>query len=283
LFLLHDPQRLVLKPGTLTMAYEPAQTQAMHPSAPEICVINLDRSPDRLAEFAEFNGHLGRIVRFSAVEGRALNIGALVRAGLVAPDVLSTFSPGAVGCAMSHVGLWKQAIATGAILTIAEDDAIFHRQFLQHAADVMGRLPADWDIILWGWNFDLFLSLEMLPGVSPCLAQFERIRSEAGIRVFQELTLWPQPLKLRWAFGTPCYSITPNGARRIISKCVPLRPSAIHFPEGLRAAPHLPYFRTVGIDVTLCSIYPDLNAFVSFPPVVVTKNDIARSTIGQTR
>jgi GR25 family glycosyltransferase involved in LPS biosynthesis len=257
--------------------------QAPTPLPTEVCLINLDRSRERLASFVEFNAHLGEIARFSAVDGAALDIEGLVKAGLVTANIHETFTPGAVGCALSHIALWRRAIVTNQTVTVAEDDAIFHGHFRRHTGTVIKELPPDWDIILWGWNFDLFLSVEMLPGVSPCLAQFEKITSDAALRDFQRQELRPHPLRVRFAFGTPCYSVTPNGARRLLSKCLPLQPFVIHFPEGVRATPNMPFFKTVGIDVTLSAFYRELNAFVCFPPVVATKNDITRSTIAPTR
>ena len=105
---------------------------------------------------------------------------------------------------MSHIALWKRAVAHGQALTIAEDDAIFHGQFRRHAAAVMANLPPAWDIILWGWNFDLFVSIVMFPGVCSRLAQFEQITSEAGVQAFQQQEVCAAPAQARWAFGTPC-------------------------------------------------------------------------------
>jgi hypothetical protein len=45
----------------------------------------------------------------------------------------------------------------------------------------------------------------------------------------------------------------------------------------------MPYFRTVGIDMTLNAVYRDLNAFMCFPPLVVTRNDHSQSTISGAR
>jgi GR25 family glycosyltransferase involved in LPS biosynthesis len=254
------------------------------PTGLHVCLINLDRSPDRLAEFREINAHLSEdFTRFSAVDGQTLDLAVLQGAGLITSDILTTYSAGALGCAMSHIALWKRGLAGGEVLTVAEDDAVFHTRFREHAAEVMAKLPADWDIVLWGWNFDLFASIEMVPGVSPCLAQFEQIKTVAAVRQFQGQALQPHPLRLRWAFGTACYSVSPNGMRQIMDKCLPLRPLVIPFPEGLRAAPHMPYFRAVGIDVTLNAVYRDLNAFMCFPPLVVTRNDRSQSTISTTR
>ena len=52
---------------------------------------------------------------------------------------------------------------------------------------------------------------------------------------------------------------------------------AINAERGSRS------IRTVGIDVTLNSVYRDLNAFICFPPLVVTRNDLSQSTIAPTR
>jgi glycosyl transferase, family 25 len=249
------------------------------PTGLHVCLINLDRSPERLAEFRANNVHLSEdFTRLSAVDGQKLDLGVLQGAGLVTSDILKTYSTNELACAMSHIALWKRGLASGEIITIAEDDAIFHQEFQRHAVEVIAKLPTDWDIILWGWNFDLFLSLEMLPGLSPCLAQFEEIKSSEGARQFQSQRLQPYPLKLRWAFGMPCYSVSPNGARKMMAKSLPLRPLVHAFPEALRAKPHMPYFRTVGIDVTLSGIYPELNAFICFPPIVITRNDQSQST-----
>jgi len=49
----------------------------------------------------------------SAVDGRTLDMASLVRAGLVTPDILKTYSGGALGCAMSHLARVKRGIAAG--------------------------------------------------------------------------------------------------------------------------------------------------------------------------
>ena len=93
---------------------------------------------------------------------------ALARKGLVSADILKTYTMGAVGLALSHFNLWDSAIASGEMVTIAEDDAIFNRNFDSLAEAVIKTLPADWNMIVWGFNFDLFLCFDILPGVSTC-------------------------------------------------------------------------------------------------------------------
>jgi glycosyl transferase family 25 len=242
-------------------------------------VINLDRSAERLAEFASTNRHLSGVERFSAVDGRSLDIPSLTRQGLVAEDILGMYTAGALGDAMSNMALWDIAIARGETLTICEDDAIFNQQFELCAEQMLAGLPPDWGVILWGWNFDFFLSFEMLPGVSYCLAQFDQDRMRLGTRVFQTQSPSPQAYKLLWSFGTPCYTVSARGAAELKRRLLPFRPSVIPCPFGVRARPGAPFFRTVGFEVALNAFWKDLNAFVCFPPLVITRNEHATSTI----
>lgn len=242
-------------------------------------VINLDRSPDRLNEFLRVNGHLTELRRVSAVDGRTLDLRALTRQGLVTENILDNFTIGGIGAAMSNLDLWNLAIATGHNVTICEDDAIFNRHFEAGAQNVLDMLPEDWDVVLWGWNFDLFLYFEMLPGVSNCLAQFEQEPMRANIRGFQEQFVEPRPFRLQWAFGYPCYTVSPKGARAIKQRLLPFRPMTIPFPEGLRAKPYMPYYRVLGVDGAMNANYRSLNAYVSFPPLVITRNEHGISTI----
>lgn len=242
-------------------------------------VISLDRTPERFSAFTTANRHLSEVSRFSAVDGRSLDMAALVTRGIVANDALTTYSSNALGCTLSHVGLWTLAIETDRVLTVAEDDAIFNRDFVHVADALLREAPLDWDIVLWGFNFDGFMSFEMLPGASYCLGQFDQQGLRAGIATFQELALSPRLFRLRWAFGTICYSISPKGAKLLRNGLCPLRPMIATIPEGERARPGGTHFRSVGPDNAMCTLYPRLNAFVSMPPLVVSRNETANSTV----
>jgi GR25 family glycosyltransferase involved in LPS biosynthesis len=239
-------------------------------------VINLDRSPDRLAEFRSVNRHLAGLSRAVAFDGSKLDLAELERQRLISADIRHPdyYSVGGVGLAVSQIALWDLAIATGTVLTMTEDDAIFHSRFDACAQDVIKTLPADWDLIMWGFNFDLFMCFEMLPGVSSCLGQFEQDRMRAGIGVFQQQPIAPQAFRLIWAFGALCYSVSPKGAQALKDKCLPLRPMMIiDIPEAARAYPYSTKYRTVGLDNSMCAVYRHLNAFVCFPPLVISKNE----------
>lgn len=242
-------------------------------------VINLDRTPDRFSAFTATNRHLSEVSRFPAVDGRQLDLADLAARDLVASDALTTYSKNALGCTLSHVGLWTAAIESDRALTVAEDDAVFNQDFERVAEAAMRELPPDWDIVLWGFNFDGFMSFEMLPDISYCLGQFDQQGLRAGVAAFQQLVLAPRLFRLRWAFGTVCYSVSPKGARQLRSELCPLRPMIATVPEGSRANPGGTHFRTVGPDNAMNTLYRRLNAFVSVPPLVVSRNETATSTV----
>jgi glycosyl transferase, family 25 len=246
-----------------------------------IHLLNLDRSKDRLTEFASANRHLAAVSRVPAVDGETLDLPSLVKQGLIADGLIAKdfYTFGALGAALSHVSLWQSAIESEQAVTVAEDDAVLHLQFETLAPEVMKKLPPDWDFILWGWNFDLFLCFEMLPGISYCLAQFEQDRLRSNIDKFQNQAAEPRAFKLNWSFGICCYTVSPKGARALQEKCLPLKPTTAGFAPGVKAQIRAGHFRNVGIDSAMNNAWSELNAYICFPPLVVTKNDAKRSTV----
>jgi glycosyl transferase family 25 len=206
-----------------------------------IVVINLDRSPDRLRRFRETNSHVD-FVRFSAVDAATLGQDAVY------------------GCAMSHLTLWRHAISKGEPLTICEDDAIFSHFFEGDAERILAMLPRGWDIILWGWNYDTTLHFYMGPSEFPslCSVQFDEDQLNLTADQFQGSAMCPPAFRLTGAYGTVCYTISPAGAEKLLENCVAL------------FAP---------LDVMLNEVYARINSFVSFPPLVITKNEHSSSTV----
>jgi glycosyl transferase, family 25 len=241
--------------------------------------INLDRSKDRLAEFQAVNSHLTEVTRIPAVEERRIDLDLLTREGLVNGDILSMYPIGSLCHVLSELALWNKAIETKQPVTIADDDTIFNLKFEATAPEVIRSLPPDWDLILWGWNFDLFMIFDMLPGVTPCVCQFDQDKMRLNTRAFQEMSISPRAHKLTWAFGMISYTVSPKGAQNLKSKCFPLQPMLIPCPDGIRTPPHSPSYRNVGPDNTINNFHRHLQSFVCVPPLVISKNDHAMSTI----
>jgi GR25 family glycosyltransferase involved in LPS biosynthesis len=240
----------------------------------DIHVINLDRSKDRRVAFETLNSHLKvNFSRFSAVEGMNVARSPLVERGIIAADL--GYGDGALGNALSHLALWDLAIEKNQAFTVCEDDAIFNRGFGPAAESLIQALPPDWHVIMWGWNFDSMVLFDMIPGVSPCLGMFDQDRMRMGIDAFQSARLMPQPFRLFNAFGVVCYSVSPMGAQAMKQHCLPLRNMDVFIPGLGRAVPNR------ALDIMLNDVYPRVNAYVSFPPLIITRNFHSNSTVQQ--
>jgi glycosyl transferase family 25 len=247
-------------------------------------IINLDRSADRLSEFMLANAHVKDLLRFPAIDGSALDVRELVRSGTMREEILvrdaavpkelpAKYTRGAVGNALSHIALWRKAIANARPLTICEDDVVFHSQYEAKADTILGALPPDWDIILWSWNANSPILFEAIPGVHWCVAYFDGANTRERAGVFQRQPLSPMSYRLREALGMGCYSISPKGAQALKDFCLPLRRMSPH-SVGLKGN-----VANSGIDIMALAAYPTLKAFVSFPPLAIIINDMSRSTV----
>ena len=237
--------------------------------------INLDRTPDRLQQFITRNAHLRDLVRFPAIDGDRLALRALLRNGMIEDNIRDTYSRGGLGTALSHLSLWNLSIRDDTPMTICEDDALFHHGFADIMQSVIARLPADWDWISWGWNFDAILMMDFLPGTSPCIVACDQEAMRRGAEHFQRQPISPQPVRLLGTMGLPCYSISPKGARAFRAKCWPLRDLSLYLP-GMNAT-----LSNIGIDVAIAAAFPQTQAYVCYPPLVISPNETDNSTVQQ--
>jgi hypothetical protein len=137
----------------------------------------------------------------------------------------------------------------------------------------MAQLPADWDRIAWGWNFDALLRIDLLPGVSHGDLRCDQRQMRRNIESFQHLETSPVAARMLHGWGTLCYTISPKGAQALLDFCLPLRPILIDIPgfEGR--------FQAKSIDAALNAVHPSLKSFVCVPPLVITENRHETSTI----
>lgn len=153
-------------------------------------------------------------------------------------------------------------------ITVFEDDIATHPQFQKRAAEVLAALPQDWDFVQWGctlnnkWNLSAWIDLGRLQvridGVTP-----PRWKDEAGYRAFQAEPLTAAaPIKLIHSYGTFAYSISSKGARLALAHCLPLRKRMI-------AVQNTWWMHDNGLDVTMCGFYPQHQAYLSFPQIVI--------------
>jgi hypothetical protein len=151
-------------------------------------------------------------------------------------------------------------------LTIFEDDALSHPVFDEHRLAVLAQLPTDWDIILWGFIYDpLFLWIDL--GFSASEMRFyDRTEPFTWSDTSDGRPIY-HPHRLRHAYGTQAYSISPRGARRLLGSVLPLKKQFVPFP-GTSIVD-----QDQGIDGAMNLAYPTLQSYVCIPPLVVQRDD----------
>lgn len=125
-------------------------------------VINLNERPDRWKRFTDQPAAytLRRLKRHAAVNGKALNYRKDKRISLHTKlNIFRNYrrshyeiaTLGAVGSSLSHIGVWRRFVASGAPqCLVLEDDAILTDDQLKKMEELYEKLPADWGIWLLG-------------------------------------------------------------------------------------------------------------------------------------
>jgi GR25 family glycosyltransferase involved in LPS biosynthesis len=182
-----------------------------------------------------------------------------------------TYTPGAMGCALSHIAFWRACAAADGPVTVCEDDAILHPDFSRCAAAAADIQP-DFDLILWGWNFNSVLAGDLFDG-APFAMAFDEARMGQSLAAFRSQRPTPTLLHLHRAFGTLCYTLSPKGAAKLLALCLPLAPRRVFFPLLGRESDN------TGIDIAMNAAYPQIAAYAAFPPLALTLNQSALSTV----
>lgn len=238
-------------------------------------VISLDRHPEKYARFLSRNSREDiSFSRFTAIDGMTLNRDSLIASGVIASDL--DYQLGALGCAMSHLSLWNLAIQTNSIIHVAEDDAVFRHDLGQHMRHALNSMSNnDFDLIFWGFNRDLNAAFE-IPGVGNCMVIMDErdIKDEDDLLAYQASSSPAALMKLTRAFGILSYSITPTGAQKLMTACLPLRPMTldVSWGDGIGGTLDL-IFNNVGIDVLMGVMFQkQINSYLMFPPLAISLN-----------
>jgi glycosyl transferase family 25 len=182
---------------------------------PAIYVINLDRSPDRLARMSERLDRLALAwTRIPAMDGKEFGPPPWPNHDLRGFDrrLGKPPNPNEVGCYLSHVAALKAAAASeDAVSLILEDDAEFSEDFREILDDVMAR-RAEWDVVTFA-------------GLHRALP-----RPNAQLRNGRRLVTFLAPQR-----SAAAYLVTRDAARKYLAHILPMRvPFDQEFDKGWR-------------------------------------------------
>jgi GR25 family glycosyltransferase involved in LPS biosynthesis len=231
-------------------------------------VINLDRHVDRLAAFQRWNAGCGfSIERFPAADGYALD--EATRRTLATSD---RYAPGMLGNSLSHKRLWERTIQSAEPMIIFEDDAVLRADFSTVLPPLIGAIQWTWDIVLLGVNTNSVLYFRAGQALPKSELRFGAHPTVEELVNFQTLNEEVELARLANAFGICGYAISPHGAERLLKLCFPMDDRVLAI-EGI-ARPVL----VSSLDGMMNSFYADLDAYVCWPPLVLSPNDQATSS-----
>ncbi len=141
-----------------------------------VYVINLDRRPDRWAQFKQQPtlSYFSNVQRFSAVDGTKLDVKTDPHISLhTRQNILKKFrrsdyeinTMGAIGASLSHIGIWKAFLDSDAShIVVFEDDTLVTAKDLQMIEALLPTQPAGWDMWLLGCHGWRFKGVPILSG-----------------------------------------------------------------------------------------------------------------------
>lgn len=120
-----------------------------------IYCINLKHRKDRKEKTRKVLNKLGikNVTWFNAIYGKDLNLSKIPNS-VVSPSAKSKLTKNEIGCALSHVSIWKDMIKKGyKTVLILEDDIIAKTDMYEILKRSWKSLPKNWDILYLG-TFD---------------------------------------------------------------------------------------------------------------------------------
>lgn len=240
---------------------------------PDVVVISLRRTPERLERFHAINETDG-IRWVDGIDGIGL-WSTLQNSRALEASAKERWNRGAIGAALSHLLCWRQCLNSSRPMLILEDDVVLGRNWRSALADSLNDVPDRWDLLLLGWNYNSALrrqdgdSVETISLFEPAYPTLTQIR-----------TTIDTTHKRRWhrlynGFGLPGYLINPRSAMLLLHQMLPLRTERIQIGRGI------PTVDATTLDGLLNLAYREMHSYVIHPPLAVATNDQATSLTQQ--
>jgi glycosyl transferase family 25 len=137
---------------------------------------------------------------FPAIDGLIANKNLLLKQHMITPKMYEKLRPGAIGCAMSHVTLWKRLVESGEpYMVVLEDDLTLEDNFNQEIYLFLKHVPDDFDIA------QIYLSKN------------KAITDSSQNQVVNKYVKTGYPQN-----GTVAYIVSRKGAIKLLEYCVPI-------------------------------------------------------------
>ena len=115
----------------------------------DVYFINLDRSKDRYNKIVKrMKDEKLNYKRWKAVDGSLLDLDDLKKKNIITKD--NKMIKGAIGCSLSHISLWKNALKERKNIIVLEDDVLIEKNFKKKLNKYLEQLPNNWDILYLG-------------------------------------------------------------------------------------------------------------------------------------
>ena len=164
--------------------------------------INLNRRPDRKVHFTRSIDKTifkNQYHRFPAIDGKTLNITAYLASRRRSNPSIRQHQlnlRGMIGCAESHMSIWRQSIKGGFNILVFEDDVIFKPVYNNNMKIALTYLPKNFDIIYFHVN--------------------NRAHHHPYGKYYHKLT--------RYNYSLTNYLVSPNGSKRLLDYIYPYNP-----------------------------------------------------------
>ena len=210
-------------------------------------VINMRGATDRMRGMTDKVRGAGLdFIRVEGVDGR---VAALTRTPDIHQWCSLTCTPGVIGCALSHMDVWRRCRAEGhAAALVLEDDAVLVPGFAKKLERALARVPKDYDVLLLGYDDSAHWrpTMSVMPTgrtarrVSPDFAEpaafygtHAYVVSEKGARALRDMRATFQiDIQMSMTPSLRIYAATPKLATAEIGTSF-VAPS--DFPAGLNA------------------------------------------------
>ena len=225
-------------------------------------VITLPGARSRSAGFCYRNPQIAKPTLVEAVDGWALTPQQIREHADLRPPLIA-YNPGQIGCALSHIKLWKRIARAKSPECIFEDDVYLRADFNSQARAFLASLPTAWDIVYWGVAQWCHFAAYMPGSRQSVTMDFSPLPAANDLALFQRATSPTVPLRLQNAWSTAAYALSPPGARKCLAAVVPIQNRLI--PVHQRRIRQI----NDAIDSELSGLLTELEAYVCFPFLAV--------------